>query len=317
MNLLPRSFPRHPAAVALALALAMACAQRPSVSPAPARGAASSGPVGTSGPMAAGWDSAPADSSPGVPPDDADSPQERRPAPSASFAGPSVLCGDAACRVPAQVCCVGWGNDLRYCAPRKAGCGEDTEFEMACDDLSDCPQGQSCRAGAVDIRVKDATQPGVVQSFSRKVFRCSNDKIAKESCTPGGTCKDGLCLDDLGFPSGAGCLRPRPALTCGDMVCWGSTPFCRQDKKGCGGTGDGLHFECFANEHCPSGEKCCGLFSGGASICVSKDHFCAPNNGSLQLCKRDGDCVTPPGVQVRFRCFTNKDSGMSFCAGSE
>ncbi|HYQ42868.1 MAG TPA: hypothetical protein VER11_12895 [Polyangiaceae bacterium] len=206
----------------------------------------------------------------------------------------TVACGSARCNAPREVCALmESGSVLTWqCVPSEREV--DTEQRYACDDESDCGDGQTCCLGFESAFVH----------YACSARSGASANCALESCVPGGApcpalqlCKAGSCA-----PSDA-------RATCNQgQRCPASTPICQwaqgiatcvsepthgdQDEL----SSSRLLLSCTSSRDCGVGLQCCSNAIGSESSCrVGCD---LANN--QQLCERDADCAS--GGAQKFVC---------------
>jgi hypothetical protein len=95
----------------------------------------------------------------------------------------NVECGSAQCAVPQNECCLGTGNSASCLAPSASCAGN----EQACDEKSDCPDGQICCLKVTDINgdFKISCQTGTT---------CPTGGLASaQICKTNAECSTGSC----------------------------------------------------------------------------------------------------------------------------
>ena len=209
----------------------------------------------------------------------------------------TVACGAARCTVPRETCVLkepaGSGGALSWqCLTNDREL--DVEQSYACDDASDCADGQACCLGFQTASV----------AYACSVRSGTRTNCALESCVEGGgaacpagqVCKAGACLpaDARATCNGGRCPTSAP------ICVWAAgAATCASDTAGSAAgepSPNQLRMSCAANQDCGTGLRCCTNALGNATSCrVNCD---AANN--LQLCERDADC--PAVDSRRLRC---------------
>lgn len=208
----------------------------------------------------------------------------------------TVACGASRCTVPAEICVLlepsaGAAANFR-CVQR----GRELEAaqSFACDDASDCSNGQACCLG--------------FQSAS-EVYACSersgaNANCALESCVePGGApcptgqvCKAGTCAP---ASAGATCSGGQRCPLSAPICVWASgAAACAREVADSASepSTTAVRMSCTATRDCGAGLRCCTNALGNNTSCrVNCD---AANN--QELCERDADC--PAGGSTKLRC---------------
>ena len=198
----------------------------------------------------------------------------------------NVACGASRCAVPAEICVsleqtAGAGATFR-CVPK----GRELEAEQAyaCDDASDCAEGQTCCLG-----VESASSTYACSERSGARANCALEICVEGGgapCPTGQVCKAGVCA-----PDGA-------RATCnGGQRCPLSAPICVWAKgaatctRQLTGRSDGepspteVRMSCSSKRDCGDGLRCCTNALGDSSSCrVNCDYA---NN--QELCERDAD----------------------------
>jgi len=169
------------------------------------------------------------------------------------------------------------------------------EESYACDDASDCADGQACCLGFESASVVYACS---VRSGARA-------NCALESCVEAGgapcpsaqVCRAGACVPaDAGARCVGGKRCPPPAPICvwarGIATCTGE----RERSDPAEPAPNELRMSCASNADCGIGLRCCTNALGNATSCrVNCD---LANN--LALCDKDADC--PAEGSQKLRC---------------
>ena len=209
----------------------------------------------------------------------------------------TVACGTSRCAVPAEICVslaptAGAGSTFR-CVPK----GRELEVEQAyaCDDASDCADGQACCLG-----LESASLTYACSERSGARANCALEICVEAGGTPcpsGQVCKAGVCA-----PDGA-------RATCnGGQRCPLSAPMCVWAKGAASctleptGPSEGepsstdVRMSCSSKRDCGDGLRCCTNALGNSTSCrVNCDYA---NN--QELCEHDADC--PTGGSSMLRC---------------
>jgi len=211
----------------------------------------------------------------------------------------TVACGTSRCAVPAEICVsleptAGTGAGFR-CVPK----GRELEAEQAyaCDDASDCAEGQACCLG-----FESASLLYACSERSGARANCALEACVEAGgapCPTGQVCKAGVCAPDGARATCNGGQRcPLSAPIC---VWAKGAATCARDRTG-PNAGEPSSLEvrmsCSSNRDCGDGLRCCTNALGDSTSCrVNCDYA---NN--QELCLHDADC--PADASRTLRCLS-------------
>jgi hypothetical protein len=272
----------------------------------PPAGTAGPGTVAVVAPSAAPTTSASASAEDAGAPDAAQEPEPRERPPRAGTPGSTrgtVACGKVRCNAPAETCV--WDEPSFAWTCKKVDHSKDQpgdEIGFACDDGTDCPDGQTCcrlfELGSFDHA--SCVKRGEV------VGRCS-----AEICLQGGAkCPSGMTCTSPSTAEEGACDAPNGPATCaGKKRCPADKPICVMGAKGlaCAAQGSSefnaapsdKRWECMRQEDCHGGEACSYVFGeidhdietfcSMYSMAYMGSMLCDPTGPSP--CGKDADCL--------------------------
>lgn len=221
----------------------------------------------------------------------------------------TIACGAGRCFAPREVCIWVYQSSAWGCLP--AADVPATEYiRFACDDSSDCPNGNTC----CHTLSREPGRSACVALEECAARICDGGDGAP--CPAGQSCKNGVCLPD----------RPPPASCDGKKACPADKPFCFwQDTEGqCVAEEKGKELlgaqeqeggaslrRCTRPADCAPGFRCCESSADGAwtSSCslqcyegqradyCDTDADCAVNTDGSTACRKArsiGEAAMPP-----------------------
>lgn len=201
----------------------------------------------------------------------------------------TIACGTARCDASTQVCVPNFQANVWACVAKDA----PRDSYLACDDGTDCPQGQTCCQGfaSANTEVKCSTRSG------------PEADCASELCSPGGArcpagqrCEGGYCRVE----AAASCVVGKRNVRCGKdapFCLWGAEPRCAArdeasalaDALGSSDTTVRGVLSCTKKSDCGSMECCTGGALGPAmTYCANA---CDAAN-TMRVCDTNSDCLS-------------------------
>jgi hypothetical protein len=201
-----------------------------------------------------------------------------------------IQCGDASCEGGKQVCA---GTSEWQCVAADM-LPSAAEVYYACDDGTDCPNGETCCLG-----FESALEGYVCSKRNGPETNCRLEICAGGGapCPKGQVCSDGTCR------------APDPVATCEGRRCPSERPLCLYSERGavCSTWQELQALEsevqtaalrCTRRSDCGPEARCCTNALWNATQCLT--HCDAANEG--EVCTRDADCTGVAGHSGRGKC---------------
>lgn len=219
----------------------------------------------------------------------------------------TIACGEVRCKAPGEIC--GWDEaKLAWVCQSPKNLGSVENGRYACDDGTDCPDGETCciEFENQSFGAHTCVPRGNVNS------QCVVEICLKDGarCPKGRTCVEGSSNYSTDTAVEGVCVAPRGRATCaGKKRCPAEKPICVSTATGLQCTAEGSdvyksasggkRYECTLQSDCNAGETCqasfgeapdVATFCGSYSMAFRGSLICEPNDPDF--CGRNKECLS-------------------------